>query len=317
MIALLAVWVLLRLAGERWWPATLLLFSPRWLLSIPLALLLPLAVLCRRSLAVLGTAAIVIAGPIMGLCLPWRRVFPAPQGEMLHVLSCNAHGNALNVQALADLIRQSDPDVVAIQERPTDVRPLFMNGQWHVFLDGELCLASRYPGRRVREIVADGDWGLGIAVHYELFTRAGGIQFYNVHLASPQSSFSAMLRNEPGASARIQANSDDRRRQVQTLATDASDLADPVVLAGDFNTPDDSPLFSHSLYSFSDAFSYAGAGFGWTYRTSDTLARIDHLLARGPLRFRRCYVGPQVGSPHRPLMAELTLQRPSGTKHGN
>src|ERR1700720_2127653 len=37
---LLAVWALLRL-GDRWWPATLLLFGPRWPFALPLLVLTP------------------------------------------------------------------------------------------------------------------------------------------------------------------------------------------------------------------------------------------------------------------------------------
>ena len=76
--AVLVVWLLLRFAGDRWWFATVMLFGPRWLCAVPLAALVPAAALFRRRMLwVLGATAIVVVGPIMGLCLPWARLRPA------------------------------------------------------------------------------------------------------------------------------------------------------------------------------------------------------------------------------------------------
>jgi vancomycin resistance protein VanJ len=35
----LGLWLVLRTASDRWWPATLLLFGPRWVWLLPLAVL--------------------------------------------------------------------------------------------------------------------------------------------------------------------------------------------------------------------------------------------------------------------------------------
>jgi len=37
--ALLALWALITALGDRWWPATLALFAPRWIWAAPLAVL--------------------------------------------------------------------------------------------------------------------------------------------------------------------------------------------------------------------------------------------------------------------------------------
>jgi hypothetical protein len=37
-------------AGDRWWTASMLLFGPRWLLSLPLFLLVPAAAVFNRRL---------------------------------------------------------------------------------------------------------------------------------------------------------------------------------------------------------------------------------------------------------------------------
>ena len=43
VVALLAVWLLLRFGGDRWWLATVMLFGPRWVYGLPLLLLVPAA----------------------------------------------------------------------------------------------------------------------------------------------------------------------------------------------------------------------------------------------------------------------------------
>src|SRR6185437_16484601 len=68
---LFSVWLLL-FAADRWWLATLAMFAPRWLLAIPLAVLIPAALLLRGlCLKLLLVCSLLVAGPLMGLCVPW------------------------------------------------------------------------------------------------------------------------------------------------------------------------------------------------------------------------------------------------------
>jgi endonuclease/exonuclease/phosphatase family metal-dependent hydrolase len=70
--------------------------------------------------------------------------------------------------------------------------------------------------------------------------------------------------------------------------------------------PDDSPIFRQNLLpNFQDAFTAAGAGYGRTYHARWTQTRIDHILASPAFQVRSCYVGPDVGSAHRPVLAEI------------
>src|SRR6478672_2044357 len=64
LAAVLCLWALLH-AGDLWWPATLLMFSPRWLLALPPALLAPAAAAFRRrSLGVLLLTLLLVGGPV-------------------------------------------------------------------------------------------------------------------------------------------------------------------------------------------------------------------------------------------------------------
>jgi endonuclease/exonuclease/phosphatase (EEP) superfamily protein YafD len=84
-----------------------------------------------------------------------------------------------------------------------------------------------------------------------------------------------------------------------------------VLLAGDFNTPPESALFSQLWGGYTDAFSTAGWGWGYTFRSWKTTVRIDHILAGPGWSCERCWVGPYVGSPHRPVLADLTYSAPT------
>jgi endonuclease/exonuclease/phosphatase (EEP) superfamily protein YafD len=77
------------------------------------------------------------------------------------------------------------------------------------------------------------------------------------------------------------------------------------VVAGDFNTPPDSGVYGDFWASFGNAFSEAGFGFGNTHFTHRTSLRIDHVLFGRGWRCRKCWVGPAVGSAHRPVIADL------------
>src|SRR2546421_9115546 len=69
-----SLWLLVRAGGDRWWLATVILFGPRWLALLPLAVLVPAALIARRrAMWTLATAAGIVLFPVMGLCLPWRQ----------------------------------------------------------------------------------------------------------------------------------------------------------------------------------------------------------------------------------------------------
>ena len=102
--AVMAVWLLLWLGGDRWWLATVILFGPRWLCTVPLAVLWLTALLVRRrSLWVLAAAAIVALVPVMGFCFPWGWL-TAGNGPSLRVLSSSVKCHCYNNQRLEELI---------------------------------------------------------------------------------------------------------------------------------------------------------------------------------------------------------------------
>jgi endonuclease/exonuclease/phosphatase (EEP) superfamily protein YafD len=84
-----------------------------------------------------------------------------------------------------------------------------------------------------------------------------------------------------------------------------SELKGQIIVSGDCNLPADSAIFRDCWSKYDDAFCVAGFGFGYTKFMSKWGLRIDHILVNDHWRVRRCWVGADVGSSHRPVIAEI------------
>jgi vancomycin resistance protein VanJ len=302
---LLAVWLMIYYGSDRWWLATVVLFGPRWVCGLPLAALVPAAAVARRRLLwPLAACAIVVVWPIMGCCLPWARLVGSSDSS-IRVLTCNLKGHCRDNAALNKLIADSDPDIVALQGC-SDVRIAWPAG-WHVYQERELLVASRYPIGEVRDFPRANVYCCVVSLPQR------EIAFCSLHFPSPRWGLSESLDRRtllsPRGSPRIEEESEDRRRQSKIALEMASEIHKPLILAGDFNTPADSTIYRDTWGRFSNAFSRSGFGFGHTELPSTFGwpfgVRIDHILGDPHWRPCRCWVGPDVGSDHLPLIADL------------
>ena len=102
----------------------------------------------------------------------------------------------------------------------------------------------------------------------------------------------------------------DRWRASEKAYEYVSTLKAPVILAGDFNMPTQSSIYRHHWSAMCNAFSMAGLGLGYTewptIRSWQFGIRIDHIVTGCSWRPVRCWVGPDLGSDHRPLLANLS-----------
>jgi endonuclease/exonuclease/phosphatase (EEP) superfamily protein YafD len=316
----LALVTLLHLAGDRWWPATLLMFGPRWIWAAPMALLLPAVLLLpperrRRFAPVPLVAAAALVWLVMGLCVPWRTLADGgttAARPMFRVLTCNIDGSALDADRLREVLIDTDPDVVVLQAWSSHhQRRVFGDLGWEFRRDDELFVASRFPIRDARPLVDAGfAAGPGAAARYELALPGGRtVSLVNVHLATPRDALTRALARSPAAARAVRDNSALRHAQCAAVARWAAgeSLGTPVVIAGDFNTPAESRIFPAALPDYANAFTRAGWGWGRTHFTRRTAVRIDHVFCGPGVVARRCWVGPDVGSAHRPVIAEVEL----------
>jgi endonuclease/exonuclease/phosphatase family metal-dependent hydrolase len=286
----------------------LLMFAPRWVFAAPLAFLIPTSIYAGwRSVIVVLVAGLVACGPVMGFNIPWQRLTSStPAGTSLRVLTCNMHDTKVEPNLFDNFILTTAPDIVVAQEWGRSSKSVLpsMEG-WHIHKNRHFFLASRYPYRQAvnlsHESLSDG----AAVTRYELETPAGIVNVFTLHFATTRNGIYDILHQKPDGPAEVQENSDRRRAQSEFVASQAADCQDPVLIMGDFNTPPESPFFSQIWSSYTDAFTAAGWGTGYTFLGAKTTVRIDHILNGSGWACTKCWVGPDVGSPHRPVVADL------------
>ena len=100
-----------------------------------------------------------------------------------------------------------------------------------------------------------------------------------------------------------------RRREVRRVAEALSRLSEvPTLIGGDLNLPPDSPMREPLRRRYRSAFEEVGRGYGFTYPSRWPWIRIDDVLAGPGWTVTRCRVGPDMGSDHRPVIAEVVIR---------
>lgn len=309
--------------GDVWWPATVLLFMGRWVFLLPLALLVPAALVARpASLGPLLLGTLVALGPVMGFRTGWRGWLGEPTGTPVRVVTFNAEGGASVAPILPELLVGWEADVVAFQECSD---PLIHAARaaaraardWYEHDVNGLCLLSRFPIRDTvvmdrsmlqamrRDAGAVG--GAGYVVRYTLQTPAGPIDVTNLHLETPRKGFEALMATDNAT--RLQLNTRERDIESTLASRFVRTGRAPRLVLGDFNTPVESRIFRRHWGELTDAFSRVGTGFGMTKYNGWIRVRIDHVLYGDAWQAARAVVGPDLGSDHRPLIVDLRLGR--------
>lgn len=324
-LSLLVVTLTLRYVGEGWWVSALGLYLPRagFALPLPFIAIALVSLRMRRLLWLQALSALLIVFPLMGFVLPLHGL-PRRDRATIRVLSFNVNSGRNGVQAVVDQVEHYSPDLVLFQEVSGGSRQTFeslLRARYPtVQASGQFIMATRYP------LSTDG----GPSViqpcfqRYALDTPLGRVVVYNVHTNSPRGPLYE-IRGRRGipreiASGRffrgaaapdVESNADLRTSEVQAFSEAAALETDPVVLAGDTNLPDLSPLLHRFLSAYEDGFADSGWGFGYTFPADKwrPWMRIDRILARGPLRFAWFDVGQAHASDHFCVVGDLQRRR--------
>jgi endonuclease/exonuclease/phosphatase (EEP) superfamily protein YafD len=304
-----------------------------WLFS--LAQYAPYPVYLLPSLAVLGLSLSLGWGyrfaAVMGLVLVMTSItgFEFNRGEpgagRVRVMTYNIkeYVRARQGREIAEIsleVARHDPDIVVYQDARQvagDGDPggvLSTLGDRPRFALGQYVVASRFPvrdcGRRdvlVRQRVH---------TYLTCVVTAYGTEFdlFNVHLISPRSGLAAVRADPLGAIGEWQENVADRVAQAEKLAGDVRSSRRPVIVVGDFNAPGTSLVVRRLTGTgLRDAFATAGLGYGHTWghslRFGFSFLRIDHILVGPEFAVAGSFVGGAKGSEHRPVIADIYLQR--------
>ena len=272
---------------------------------------MPLAAVWQRRLwwVLLISLAIAVV-PLCGFRLnPSRPNAP----YKLRIVTCNVDQKHYNASALAGLVRSLDPDIVALQECKWDPPLQVWPAGWNVVRFDELLVASPHPVTRA-------DFAMRPTIHnkpavalFHVELPDGELQLFNLHLITPRPGLEAVLDSRRGIDlAGLPALEEILRvrdEESQSLSHWVLEHPGSKVVVGDFNTPADSVVFRRDWSGLTNAFSAAGWGLGFTKFTENHGwiygARIDHVLFSPPWQCVRAWVGPDIGSDHRPLVVDL------------
>jgi endonuclease/exonuclease/phosphatase (EEP) superfamily protein YafD len=306
------------LLADRWWFATIVLFGPRWIYALPLVVLIPLCLFWdRRRWPVLLLGTIVLLFPVMDFRLPWGRLY-LPSGTQYRVLTCNLHNEECDFDALRTLISKERPDFVALQECSLgDVRPALAG--YHVLNFDRLLVASRFPLRDVGQLSGQEPPHTFPRMHaafYAADTPHGELLVGCVHFPSPRYGLSNVLDRQTGLSLSrkelLEENTRLRREESTAVKQILEKAPGRCILAGDFNTPVESAVYRECWGCYCNAFSRTGFGFGNTIKCRVRFisfgTRIDHILSSPTVTPARCWIGPDIGSEHRPMLADLICE---------
>jgi vancomycin resistance protein VanJ len=320
VIACVSLWTL----ADRWWPATLFLFGPRWVLLLPLAALIPLALRRRASLLIpLTIGAAIVLFPVMGLRLGWlSRLGSDEAAATLRVVTFNTDGALGAAFDLPLHLEEWRADIVALQDCRDPMQDAVRRvPRWHNHVAGHLCVLSRHPIRETRVASWDdlagaraaGIGGTSQAAGYIIETPHGPIRFVNLHLETARKGLQGVFELDV---RRITPNSVLRDTESRRTREWLGRVDGSVIIVGDFNTPVESPIYRRDWSEFRNAFSRTGVGFGMTMYNQWTQVRIDHILTGGHWRARRVSVIPGVGLDHRPVVADLLWMGPPASATG-
>ena len=316
--AVLATLVLIRRAGDSYWAVTLLLFLPRWLFLAPAFALAAASAVrrCPRHWWLQGATAAVVAGPLMGFSFPARRPWASPPaGDRVRIATFNMGLEPIRLDDLRRWIEREGLDVVCFQEGGTDspaLRPSLPAG-WR--LSRGAFLATRLPV--VAELPAFPQQSVGeLRLHSSLMEgwrlRApSGREFVvaSVHLPSAREGIKGFL--ERGETSGLTSHPAWWGREMgRILSALLGERGVPLLVGGDFNMPPDDSTFAALLATFRSAFDEAGWGYGYTRPAQFSWVRIDHILTTPDWSITECRVGPDLGSDHLPVMAEVVLPKP-------
>lgn len=300
----LALVTVFALAARLWWAFDL--FSHFRVQYVVLALALAIAALAVRAYrcaAVLTIVALVHGLAIKDLWLGGT-ASAAPGGTALRVVSVNVLAFNRTPGKVLEFVRAADADLVVLvdarrspwQPMLSALRTLYPYQAPQDAGPRRVILFSRHP--IVKEQVVRPPDGVRPYLVAEVAVGDETVVVAGVHAFSPSPT-------GPGGTHR-------RNRQLEHVAEIVAQAHQPVIVAGDFNTTPWSPYFQDLLAAAGLRNAAAGRGHIATWPTFfwPVQIPIDHVLIKGPVAVTSVRRGPDVGSDHYPIIADLRLPDP-------
>jgi vancomycin resistance protein VanJ len=310
-----------------WW-LELLRYLPFPVVLVPA--LVALAVSFKLGLRwVLASAATVALVLTVTMGLSWHSHARAvgPDDPRFRVMTYNikaylAEHRAGGFDELAAEIASHDPDILVMQDANRALSaPVRSAGSAqrltalpNVFAADQYIVASRFELFGCRERTVGGPGQELVYVRCTVRLPNGAlVQVATAHLGSPRSGLNAARREGLDGADEWQENSDHRLAQARALAADLASVDRPLIVAGDLNAIQASPVIrTMSAIGLRDAFATGGRGYGYTYghglKLGFSFLRIDHVLASPEIDVLGAVAGGSLASQHRPVIADLVMR---------
>jgi endonuclease/exonuclease/phosphatase (EEP) superfamily protein YafD len=226
------------------------------------------------------------------------------------------------VKALEDEIASHHPDILVMQDSVELIQARLSDPQLgasifagrNVYTQSQYIVATRFPLRDCKP--GDFSYGRHTADYVHCVVTVDGIDIdlYTAHLISPRRGLNAARYERADGVDDWQQNFADRLTQSRKLASDIATRTRPMILAGDLNASEPSPVIRTLLAEgLRDAFSSAGRGYGYSHghalRLGFSFLRIDHILVSKEIGVSDAFPGGWEASEHRPVIADLLLKR--------
>jgi vancomycin resistance protein VanJ len=310
-------------AGGDWLPVEL--FSSFLPLSLlPALILWPVSLWRRRwrLSALLVTAVIAFVVWYGGNFVP-SGVPRSSTAATLRLMTYNLHAETNAIAPLAAVIRESQADLVALQEVSPELAQVLSRElsdaypyqALHPASDNAILgqgVLSRYPIR------TDEYWRIALG-HQRVEVDLGdeSLTLYNTHPVHPFRLREGKLFDSSG-----------HQQEVDVILSRAKRDTGPVIIAGDFNMSDQSSDYQRIAQDFNDAYRERGWGLGFTFPDFAyasalpanlpvmslfvrPLARLDYVFHSADLQALSAYVvANSGGSDHRPVLAEFSVKSP-------
>ena len=320
-LATLATWT----SGSTHWAIELVRYVPYPAFLLPAALGLVLSVWLGAVWRVAAIIALtLVAGPVMGLQFAHRDAgFDRVRMMTFNIKSYLAADKFGGFADIGAEIERHSPDLIVMQDaqslgdEPDGATALrlkqALSGR-EVFSAGEYIVASRFPMRDCR--AADLSFGTHARTYIRCTVRVHGtdVDLVTAHFVSPRDGLNATRYERADGLQEWRENFERRIEQARKLALGTTRRPRPMIVAGDLNAAESSPIVQTLLDTgLRDAFSSAGTGYGYTHghslRFGFSFLRIDHILVSADIGVQDCFVGGAGASDHRPVIADLWMTR--------
>lgn len=294
-LALVAVTLFSFLGAATWLGELTTHFRPH--LAAAGFVVLAFAAARRSRLGALAGAACLLANALPLIPYFGSAAASADEGVEFRVLTVNLHSDRADYEAVAALIERERPDLVALTEIGRRTAPLLdrvrnllpttlWQERWGAF---EVLLLTRW---RPEDYRVDRSAGRRFPVSRVRLCRETCVDVVALHAARPLDNGGAWRDAQLAVAARL-----------------ATEQRRPTVLLGDLNLTPWSPAFARLLETTNLRDTAFGRGVSPTWLSSIPFIGlpIDHVLVSPEVGVRTRRVGPDIGSDHFPVIAELVL----------